>query len=260
MADKCKKITEQMNMYIDNDMTNSQQEKFLDHIASCERCRDEFNSLKFMLSLAKEIDVKTPPMILKASVMEKIRQLEHEKSKKPQKRFNINRPFFTALSTAAACLAVIVVAYVFIGGGFLGNQMKNDDMAAGMLQDQAERYQQRDEEKTNETFPAIMEVSPGDVSLTAMSEYLYDIRITVIDQKSVKEQVSSIIKRTAGDEYDQSTLVFNTLENNETELIINIGKESSDALVKALSNEFNDITIIGKETDAGPVRIIIANP
>ena len=259
MAIKCKKICDQMNMYIDGNLAKNEQDLFLEHIAACEDCRDEFNSLKFMLSLAKEIDVKTPPATLKTSVMAKITEMEHEKSKKPQKSFFINRPVFTALSTAAACLVVIVIAYVFIGGGFLGNQPGNDDMA-GLQADAAVKHQDRGEDKTDETLPGIMEAAPEDVNLLELSDYIYDIRITANDQKTAQGEVSALIKTIAGDEYDESTLTFFDVTQTDTELIINIGKENSDALIDALREVFDDITVIGQETENGPIRITISNP
>ena len=257
MTNKCKSISRKMDMYIDGMLSEKESVDFLDHIAKCESCRNEFNALKYMLSLAKEIEDKDPPESLKENVIEMIRK--NELIKESKSIFVKRNTFFKAVSTVAAGIAVVFLVYILVGNGFMSSQKSDVDSA---LQEDS-----RGEEKLETTIAGdVFEKRESDIvesaeinedaenetlAMAKKAMILYDITISASDEADLRNDIISLI---------DEILPESTLDSLEPadEIMVYVAEEYSKELLQKIKEKYKNITIIVDETiKEGFIRIII---
>lgn len=258
MPGKCRKISRLMNMYIDGMLSEREKKAFLGHITACGSCRDEFNNLKYMVSLAGEINDSDPPVFLKEAVMRKVRAIEFDKQKKPG--IYSNRKVWAAASVVAGCAAVFVFIYITGIGNLLpgGFGYKGTESADGLRAASADRSAGVMETedctiagtlKENGTELTDQEADSYD---TAGLHYNYEIRIAAEDPETVKNDINAIIDAVFEGTRDLTVPV------SGNEIIIEATPEQGEALISRIREKFSKVHISENSSEGLlMIRIVI---
>ncbi len=116
----CKEISELISLYLDNEITNEEQNILLEHIKTCPTCKKEFEEIKKIkeiLNNEEEIDL---PEGFHEELFNKIKEIDSENKivplvRKPKKQTNFKRYYAVA--------AIIILGFVSIGSTKLMNQI-----------------------------------------------------------------------------------------------------------------------------------------
>lgn len=96
--DQCHKVREMLSSYIDSKLPSSQSQMVEGHVAECEACRRELESLRATVNLLHRVPVISPPRSFALAAVEPRR-----------------RPAPFALVGAATAIAVLLLAFLFLG-------------------------------------------------------------------------------------------------------------------------------------------------
>jgi hypothetical protein len=250
MPGKCVKMNKLMNMYIDDAISIKDRQKLDDHLAVCEKCRDGFNSLKYVISLAKEIEDQDPPADLKVSVMDRIRRYGYEENKDPG--FFTKRHVWRMVPMAAAGIAVVFIAYIFSANGIMRANRNYDltaaDEAAGgeMLANSA-------------TTTAAMTFQ-GDIYKSAEAAgntYVFTVNLDSADTEEAKNEINTVINEIVRDT-DKGSETGNFAPAVSNEITLNATSDQYGSILRRIKEIFADYTVTEQDADEnGLIRITI---
>ena len=115
----CTKLLEEMSMYIDNMLSETERIEFERHLEACEDCRFEFNNFKTMLECINEIEEIELPLDFEATLHNRL--LKEAEATRKQIKF----PFrLKVISGVAAAVAVVVIGMTALNQLPMGGGMK----------------------------------------------------------------------------------------------------------------------------------------
>jgi hypothetical protein len=250
MPGKCKKMNRLMNMCVDEAISTKDRQKLDDHLADCEKCRDEFNSLKYVISLAKEIEDKDPPADLKASVMDRIRRCVYEKNN--TQGFFTKRHIWRMAPMAAAGIAIIFIAYIFSANGIL-TANRNYDMAAAEAAADNEMFADSAETTAAMTLQGDRYKSAEAVGNT----YVFTLNIDSADTEEAKSEINTVINEIVQDT-DEGSDTGNFTPAVSNEITLNATSDQYGSILKRIKEIFADYTVTEQDADEnGMIRITI---
>ncbi len=101
----CKDVKELLGALADGEVSDSEREALLSHIAECETCKNEYEDIQNLKKEFSKLDVQLRGA-LADSVMKKIYAEAYPKKKKP---------FFFKYAGTAAAVAIIAIAAIYMG-------------------------------------------------------------------------------------------------------------------------------------------------
>ncbi len=257
MADKCKKICDMMSAYIDGMTCEKENRMFLEHIGSCEKCRDEFNDLKYIISLSHEILVPEPSPELKKDIMAEIRKLEFEK-RSTKNRFGYRR-LMTAAVTLAASAAVILIVYNLLPSDLLRGKSAHEDSA--QMETEAETGLQEDENMLVLGTEAADRNGDKNEELAAMgAPYIFEVSISTKDLDAARSEIDRLIEENVVNDGEDPVRVIEDSEKRY-HITVFVTAQEGEVLYEEITKTFDDHTITENETgDDGIISIIIEVP
>lgn len=118
----CKKMSKNLNLYIDNILDEKKSQVVKEHINACSRCSKDFNELLKIKNSLKSLNAVKAPDNIEDSIMEKINAKVHTPSTSSVFLFSVK----TSL-TAAVFLFCIMAAISFFNPG---NKVSIDNIDA----------------------------------------------------------------------------------------------------------------------------------
>lgn len=111
----CIDVQVMLSVYIDGECTQQEQEEIKAHLEQCEKCREEFNALKALLSKLNDIKEFEVPEGFHQELMQKLQPMMP--SNKSKKKWYANLRQFSAIAAGL----VLIVTLSFLGIQQFGN-------------------------------------------------------------------------------------------------------------------------------------------
>lgn len=117
-ASSCEKVSSLLSLFMDNMLSENENDTIREHIKTCSACREEYEFMKTLALGTKDMPMPELPKEFHENLMAKVRETKQEKTKRVTFTFG---PGFrrTAISfaAAAAVVAVSVVSLQNLGSG-----------------------------------------------------------------------------------------------------------------------------------------------
>jgi len=131
----CDEIREQISMYIDGELDETQLAEFEEHINSCVECRNELDEIKSIISMCSSIEEEELPDNFREELHSKLLAVKEETMRK-NKVVKLHNRYIQIISAAAACLLIVVLTKGFLLDGFSPKHSKNDMAKTGTAETQ----------------------------------------------------------------------------------------------------------------------------
>lgn len=124
-ASNCEKISPLLSLYMDNMLSEKENDSVREHIKTCAACREEYEFMKTLASSTKDLPMPELPKDFHENLMAKVRETKQEETKRVT--FTFGPGFRRTVASFAAAAAVVAVSVVSLQNLDSGNVSVNPD-------------------------------------------------------------------------------------------------------------------------------------
>ncbi|WDV47301.1 DUF4349 domain-containing protein [Clostridiaceae bacterium M8S5] len=230
----CMKFDESISLYIDGQLDKIDQKEFEQHLENCEKCRKQYEQMKQIIEMTKDIELEELPKDYKKSLRQKLEQCNKDKSKN---KSNIWKKY----SLVAASLLVVITSAMLLSTTKYENLQEKNQIPYDeprSAENQADRFSGNDKKSDSYTLKS---EDKQEKSIGFTTKNTESSRGDKTKDDAVKIQEHAAGRNTENDNNEEKSIDFKSQDNIDGTNIDNniISGEADKAPIKEDSIDNN---------------------